>query len=101
MKVCLLHLLSTYFFAEWDYLRPRSCDPNDVHLLMTNPVKYCYRAIMMFIKHFTNMHPTTDYKGLTPRETVPSPTAILQVAEDDPPTLAPSSTPTRPHVSHT
>ncbi|KAN0137895.1 hypothetical protein V8E53_004379 [Lactarius tabidus] len=75
--------------------------------IATNPAKYCYRAIATFIKHLTNMPPTTALQkhkprlllqtsDLTPGETVLSPAALSPVAEDGPPTSAPPSAPTKP-----
>ncbi|KAN0141559.1 alpha/beta-hydrolase [Lactarius tabidus] len=76
--------------------------------IATNPAKYCYRAIATFIKHVTDMPPTSALQkhkppplllqtsDLTPGETVLSPAALSPVAEDDPPTSAPPSATTRP-----
>ncbi|KAI9452278.1 Alpha/Beta hydrolase protein [Lactarius psammicola] len=71
------------------------------------PATYCYRAITTFIKHVTNMPPTAalqKYKppllrtsDLTSGEIVTSPVALSSpIAEDERPTVAQPSAPTRP-----
>lgn len=74
--------------------------------IASTPAKYCYRAIATFIKHVTNMPPTTALQkhkppplrttsDLTPAETVASPVALTPaVTEDERPSDAPA--PTRP-----
>ena len=113
MKPTSVHLQiydGTHCLAHWDYLHFFAqrflvliiLDAAHVIPLMfiaTTPAKYCYRAIATFIKHVTNMPPTTatqKHKPLTPGEAVTSPVALPQVAEDGPPTVAPPSAPTRP-----
>ncbi|KAH9165055.1 Alpha/Beta hydrolase protein [Lactarius sanguifluus] len=75
--------------------------------IATTPAVYCYRAIATFIKHVTNMPPTTALQkrkppplqtlDLTFGEIVTSPVALSSpVAEVEQPTLAQPSATTRP-----